>query len=207
MVNNIYKKINAIKSKLLALNLKKSGENKFSHFNYYELADLLPSIVKLCDEEGLVSIVSFDNENATLSLINCEVPDEVVKITSPMRTLDLKGCNEIQALGGVETYQRRYLYMAAFDIVEADTFDSIAGSEANEAKNKFFDMVSKQIKAAATEDALKFAGNQINQYTFTEKELTVLRAAYKKQKAFIERFTAPTKEDVKNTFDGAEESL
>jgi hypothetical protein len=53
-----------------------------------------------------------------------------------MRNLDLKGCNEIQALGGIETYQRRYLYMLAFDFVESDLFDSIAGSDKNISNNK-----------------------------------------------------------------------
>ena len=35
--------------------------------------------------------------------------------------------NAVQALGGVETYQRRYLYMACLDIVEADAFDATQG--------------------------------------------------------------------------------
>lgn len=41
-----------------------------------------------------------------------------------MRTLDLKGANAVQTLGGVETYLRRYLYMAMLDIVESDHFDN-----------------------------------------------------------------------------------
>ena len=35
--------------------------------------------------------------------------------------------NSIQALGGAETYQRRYLWMMVLDIVEADAFDSTQG--------------------------------------------------------------------------------
>lgn len=42
-----------------------------------------------------------------------------------MRTLELKGANAVQLLGGVETYQRRYLYMTVLDIVEADQFDGM----------------------------------------------------------------------------------
>ena len=44
-----------------------------------------------------------------------------------MKDITIKGANEIQALGGVETYQRRYLYMMAFDIIESDMFDATAG--------------------------------------------------------------------------------
>ena len=120
---NLYEKIQVIKSELNKLNLKKSGENNFANFKYYELADFLPQIVELCRENKVLTFVSFSNEEAILTAINSEKPDESLVISSPMRELELKGCNAIQALGGIETYQRRYLYMAMFDIVENDMFD------------------------------------------------------------------------------------
>jgi hypothetical protein len=61
-----------------------------------------------------------------LEISNVENSEESVFYTSPMRELELKGCNQIQALGGVETYQRRYLYLNAFDLVENDTFDAVS---------------------------------------------------------------------------------
>jgi hypothetical protein len=54
-----------------------------------------------------------------------------------MEELELKGCNKIQALGGTETYQRRYLYMSAFDIIENDLFDATSGTKQNESKPKY----------------------------------------------------------------------
>ena len=61
-----------------------------------------------------------------------------------MRELELKGCNKIQALGGIETYQRRYLYMCAFDIVENDMFDKVSGKETKkEDKNEIIDINAK----------------------------------------------------------------
>ena len=129
---NIYQKIQSVKVQLLNEKLKKSGENKFSGFKYFELADFLPTIIQLCDLEGLFTAVSFNNELATLTIVNCDKPEEVVVYTSPMKDLELKGCNSVQALGGTETYSRRYLYMSAFDIVEADMFDAQAGSELNQ---------------------------------------------------------------------------
>ena len=53
-----------------------------------------------------------------------------------MRDLELKGANAIQALGGVQTYLRRYLYMNAFDIVEADMFDSVDFEKKKRAKKE-----------------------------------------------------------------------
>ena len=46
---NIYEKIQLVKEEILESNLKKSGENKFAGFKYYELADFLPTIIKLCN--------------------------------------------------------------------------------------------------------------------------------------------------------------
>lgn len=122
---NIYEKMQKAKEMILQANLKKSGENKFAGFKYYELADILPTIIQICNELGLYTGIDFNQELATLDIINVENPDEAIKYTSPMKDTTIKGCNEIQALGGVETYQRRYLYMTAFDIIENDMFDAV----------------------------------------------------------------------------------
>ena len=82
-----------------------------------------------------------------MKIINSDKPEEVEEYTSPMRDLELKGCNKIQALGGVETYSRRYLYMSAFDIIENDMFDVTSGKE-NE---------KKELKA--TPEQVKFLAN------------------------------------------------
>ena len=50
---SIYKKIQIVKEKILTANLKKTGENKYAGFKYYELADFTPTIIKLCNEVGL----------------------------------------------------------------------------------------------------------------------------------------------------------
>lgn len=122
-MGNLFEKMQNAKLSILESNLKKSGKNKFAGYTYYELADIIPTIVKVCNDLKLFTQISFTNEVATLKIINAEKPDEMIEYTSPMKDLELKGANAIQALGGVETYQRRYLYMAAFDIIENDMFD------------------------------------------------------------------------------------
>lgn len=47
----------------------------------------------------------------------------------------MKGSNELQALGGIETYQTRYLYIQLLNITENDTFDATSGK--NEVKNNY----------------------------------------------------------------------
>ncbi|HBF5808161.1 TPA: ERF family protein [Clostridioides difficile] len=132
-VNNIYIKLMDVRVKFSKLNLKKSGENKFANFKYFELADFLPQATGLLEEAKLCPIVTFTNEYATLTLINGENPSEQIVFTSPMRDLQLKGSNELQALGGIETYQTRYLYIQLLNITENDSFDAVSGK--NETKN------------------------------------------------------------------------
>jgi hypothetical protein len=134
---NIYEKITNIKSEFLKSNVKKSGKNKFANYTYYELADITPVLIELCKKYGIFTKFSYTKDQATLEIVNIEKPDEREIYTSPMEELELKGCNKIQALGGTETYQRRYLYMSAFDIIENDLFDATSGTKQNESKPKY----------------------------------------------------------------------
>jgi hypothetical protein len=153
---NIYQKIQMVKESILKENLKKSGENKYAGFKYYELADFTPSIIKLCNEVGLFTKITFSEELATLRIVNTDNTNEIEEYTSPMRNLVLKGCNEIQALGGVETYSRRYLYMSAFDIIENDMFDAKSGEvEESKATPKQVEILEKVYVGETREKLLK----------------------------------------------------
>ena len=121
---NIYQKMQSAKVQLQELNLKKTGNNKFAGYTYFELTDFLPALNKIMADIGLASCVSFTPETATLTIINSENPEEKLEYTSPMASANLKGAHEIQNLGASQTYERRYLYMAAFDIVESDALDA-----------------------------------------------------------------------------------
>ena len=87
---NIYQKLQEIKCQLLRANLKKSWKNKFAWFDYYELADIMPTIIELCKEHNLFTHITFSNEEATLTIVNTDKPEEAIKYTSPMRELELK---------------------------------------------------------------------------------------------------------------------
>ena len=125
---NVYEKLQSCRCELQQKKLKKSGKNTFSGFEYFELKDFLPTLNELFRSSGLSTNFSIADNNASLQIINIEKPDEVVTFTSPIAELDLKGCNKIQALGGVHTYMKRYLYLNALEIVEADLFDNVTGS-------------------------------------------------------------------------------
>lgn len=126
---NIYQKLQKSRVLLQEKNLKKSGENKFSNFKYYELADFLPAINKIFEEVGLSSAFNLTEDKAILTIINSEKTDEIQQFTTPIAKVELKGCTEIQAIGACSTYARRYLYMNALEITEADVLDKNAGNK------------------------------------------------------------------------------
>lgn len=129
---NIYGKLLKARIELQNRNLKQTGDNKFAGYKYYELGDFLPSINQLFYDNLLCSIITFDKDVATMTITNVEKPEETLTFTSPMATAELKGCHAIQNLGAVETYSRRYLYMAALEIVEHDALDATTGKSDTE---------------------------------------------------------------------------
>jgi hypothetical protein len=113
--------------------LTKSGHNKFAGYKYFELGDFLPAVQSIFNEVGLVDAISFTEDLATMVVYDVEDGSSVT-FTSPMGSANLKGCHEVQNIGAVETYQRRYLYVTALSIVEHDALDAVTGSAPVEPK-------------------------------------------------------------------------
>jgi len=123
---NIYQKLQTVRCELQAMNLKKSGQNKFAGYSYYELADFIPAINVLMKKHGLTSVLQYQELRATLTIVNSDDPTQGIVFESPMAKVELKGCTAIQCLGAGQTYLRRYLFIAAFEIVETDSVDAAA---------------------------------------------------------------------------------
>jgi hypothetical protein len=129
---SVYKKLQEARILLQNTSLKKSGKNKFAGFEYFELGDFLPEIQKIFSKVGLCGTVSFGTEIATLTIVDTDPKNDQVNhviFTSPMSSAELKGCHAIQNLGAVQTYLRRYLWVAAMEIVEHDALDAVAGKD------------------------------------------------------------------------------
>ena len=164
-MSNVYKRLQHCRAELKKLPIKESGENKFAGYKYMELGDCLPHIVDLCEVNGLCTIVSFQ-EDATLTIINSDKPEEQIIFHSPMSTAELKGCHAIQNLGAVETYLRRYLYVNAFDIVEHDALDSTHGKDNPENKKE-------AVKSPAQSNVVSPADQE-----YIERTRTALKAIF-----------------------------
>ena len=122
----VYRKLLKARAILRSKVLKKTGYNKFANYAYFELIDFLHPTLEIFDEIGLIGIVSFTKDEASLCIVDVDGGGEIV-ITSPFGSAALKGNHEIQNIGAVETYQRRYLWVAAMEIVEHDALDATTG--------------------------------------------------------------------------------
>lgn len=132
---NVLQKLLAARVKFLEANVRKSGKNMKLKYTYFELDDIVPTATMIFRDLGLLPATTFSNEIAKMTIYNCDDPADTVEFTSPMRDIEPiissttggEVTNAIQRLGSVETYQRRYLYMIALDIVEADEMEAMTG--------------------------------------------------------------------------------
>jgi hypothetical protein len=126
---SVHKKLMQARVKLLSVEMKKSGQNKFAGYSYFELGDFIPHVQNIFNDLGLCGVVTFSTEYAQLCITDTD-DGTVIVITSPMAEANLKGAHPIQNLGAVLSYQRRYLWMAAMELVEGDAVDSAPPVEA-----------------------------------------------------------------------------
>lgn len=129
----VYSKLSRARVALQGRSLNKSGKNTYVGYKYFELADFLPTVQAIFNDVGLCDVISFTEDVATMTIYDVEDGSSVV-FTSPMGSANLKGCHEVQNIGAVETFQRRYLYTVAMAIVEHDVFDATTGGIAPEVK-------------------------------------------------------------------------
>lgn len=171
---SVYKKLMDARIALQNTNLKKSGKNTFANYSYFELGDFLPAIQNIFHDKKLAGVVSFGLDLATLTIVDLEDGSEI-KITSPMSSAALKGCHEVQNLGAVQTYIRRYLWVSALEIVEHDAIDSAQPVEPKRATKSKAELL-KVIANASSPEILSVFWKTLSP---EERELVRTEAAHK----------------------------
>ena len=159
-----------IRVKLQNSKIKKSGKNKSTGFEYFELADFLPILNELMLDEKVNDRFYIKNNYASLEL---QKGNETNTYTMPFVLFDtplnfkkdkngnfMKDCNgnylkvksmqDIQYLGALNTYYKRYLYLNAFGITDGEIIDSMDNSELEDNK-----------KVVKTKEELKIQKSQI----------------------------------------------
>jgi hypothetical protein len=159
---NVYQRLNLAREAFHQTKLKKTGHNKFANYYYFELGDFLIPALQIFNSHGLTGVISFGKETADMRIINNDKPEEVIVIESPMSSAALKGCHEVQNLGAVQTYLRRYLWVAALEIVEHDALDATTGSKGTapviSPRGGIGDDLPKEIKEFLQEFAASITG-------------------------------------------------
>lgn len=133
---NVYQRLLIARAKFLEADVQKTGKNMHLSFKYFELDDIVPSAIRIFNEVGLIPIVNFTADTATMNVINTDNPEESISFTAPFNQIapivsnaGKQATNEMQALGSSITYMRRYLYMMALDICESDSIDANIGND------------------------------------------------------------------------------
>ena len=146
---NLNESIISIRVKLQNAKLKKSGKNKFAGFDYFELADFLPKLNELMLEEGVNDRFYIKDDYATLEL---QKGEEINTYTMPFILFEtpltykkdkagnfiknkegdyiqVPSMQDIQYLGALNTYYKRYLYLNAFGITDGEVIDSMNNND------------------------------------------------------------------------------
>lgn len=135
---NIYQKLLRARAMFLEVDVKKTGKNMNLSFKYFELEDIVPVAIRIFEEVGIMPVVNFTSDTATMTMVNTDNPEETITFTSPFNQVSpivsnagKQVTNEMMALGSSITYMRRYLYMIALDICENDDIDASAGTSSS----------------------------------------------------------------------------
>lgn len=154
-MNNLNQSIISIRVKLQNAKLKKSGKNKFAGFDYFELADFLPKLNELMQEEGVNDLFTIEDGKATLTLIKAnektggeeeqvysmpfilfETPVNLKQDGKTGEIREVKSMQDIQYLGALNTYYKRYLYLNAFGITDGDVIDAMDNQQEQKKTSK-----------------------------------------------------------------------
>lgn len=154
-LDNVKAKLQLARVMLQEENVKKTGDNKFANFMFFQLEDFLPKVNEIFAKLGLHSefsitpeVIAYEEtmningenkivtkkpiikEMATLVITDILKPDDVEVYemeVAPLERGNNTKQNTYQAAGGRNTYYKRYLYMNALEIVEKDESDTVLG--------------------------------------------------------------------------------
>lgn len=137
---NALQKLQMARVEFLKAGVKKSGKNIHMEFQYFELADIVPTAETIFGKLGLLMVPTFGKEYAIARVYNCDNREEepivfeapFTQIAPIISNSGKVVTNEMQALGSSITYMRRYLWQLVLDVIEADAIDATAGAGADD---------------------------------------------------------------------------
>lgn len=120
---NIKQKLQEARMLLKEEELTKSGRNSFLGNNYFTLQDLQSPITRVCNKVGICPVITFEKDNAVMTIYDFDSEDTIITKTPMAEVMAGNGDKKkslMQELMSNESYARRALYIATFEIVEDD---------------------------------------------------------------------------------------
>ena len=193
-IKTLNESIIAIRVKLQSSTIKKSGKNKYAGFEYFELADFLPKLNELMLEEQINDVFTIENEEAKLILRKGEESQEYkipfVMFDTPLvfkkdknnnfvkdknnEYIQIPSMQDIQYLGALNTYYKRYLYLNAFGITDGEIIDSMDNSDVS--------ATTKAKTTSKTEIMIQDSQKEIIKNQFEKEEIIEYLAKLNKTK-------------------------
>lgn len=221
---NVFAKLLAVRSEFYEAGAKKTGRNIHAEFMYFELADIVPIAEELFSKYRLLMVPTFGEHTAEAHIVNVDDPSQTLIFSIPLQFIAEPGkfrMNEVQGVGAVVTYYRRYLYMVVLDLVESDGIDGQKPS--NDGEDTPPPAPKNTRKAPATPKERKEIKEQLTESEgqATELQISGLKTALKKlldldpeQESFVqsvavktESFTKITKDQCEQLVNGVAEML
>lgn len=135
----LMKRVQYLKVWLWRQGLKKTGENTYNKFKYFQLPDFLPLVNEKMFELDMFSTFEIltpvidagtgamlDPETARLTICDVNGKEPSIKVEAPTKE-NTMGSNPIQNEGGKHTYMHRYLWIDLLCLAEGDEIDQTAG--------------------------------------------------------------------------------
>ena len=109
--NNIFAKMNVVRTELNKT-LEKGGKNNYSHYDYFQLQDFIPTLLRLCNENGLFTQFWIGRDKV-------DMPTETVEVT----TTDSDG-NTITTKTVKENFQyAEFAHLLVTDVESQETIE------------------------------------------------------------------------------------
>lgn len=189
----------SIRVSLQNAKLKKSGKNKFAGFDYFELSDFLPKLNELMEAEdvndryyirdgyAVLELVKGEEVNTyTMPFVLFETPVNIKVDSNTGETREVKTMQDIQYLGALNTYYKRYLYLNAFGITDGEVIDSMdngnLGKAEPRATEKQLEMISKLYKPEEMAKIYEWAKtDDLHQLTVNQASALITKRMVNKQ--------------------------
>lgn len=185
-MKNVLLKLKQVRGEIKSSNLKKSGRNSYSGFDYYTPEQIDFLVDNACRKFNSIVLCNLKADEfglfQTLDFIDL---DSYEKLSFEMRTKhgSIKATNETQQMGGTDTYSERYIKMKVFQIKDNKLdFDSYDNQPKNVAKKsvKLSDIIDT-IKKAKSLNAVEEIEKKVSKMKLNDAQKKIISNAIKEK--------------------------